>query len=163
MVFPELSNYVIPIALSAIFFVFLLNVVRFDCSNIFNNILLFGLLIIMIVFIVFALSNPSADPSNLNNFFEQGHSGKFGFLSMVPTAGVAYSSVVAIAFMASEVKNPQKTIPRSTVIAISLTAVLYLLILFSCLLYVSVDFIDANPDLMMLPIFAACNQIAGAE
>ena len=63
----------------------------------------------MIAYVVIAFVSGAWDGSTLVPFFTQGSGGSTGFLAMVPTAMTGYGSIVAMAFMVSEVKNPNKT------------------------------------------------------
>ena len=47
----------------------------------------------------------------------------------IPNAMVGYGSVVAIAFLVSEVKNPNRTVPKSMAISMVLVVLLYLLMI----------------------------------
>ena len=61
--------------------------------------------------------------------------------------------------MANEVENPKKTIPRASFISIIVLAILYCLILFATLGIVTADYLSSNPEIEMIPLFAACAQM----
>lgn len=152
----------VPIAICSIILCLLLNIIKLKDTGKLNIIMVCVLILITIIFVFVAIDNKDNILPSFIPFFTQGHSGAFGFVSMIPTAIVAYSSVVAVAFMADEVKNPKKTISKSCIIAISITALLYLSIIFSCVLYVSQGYIEANPQMKMIPLFAVCSQISNS-
>lgn len=153
------NDFTVVLSIGSIAVCFLLNIIKLKNASKLNIFMVSCLVVIAVIFIVVAISNKDNYTSALCPFFTQGHSGSFGFLSMVPTAIVAYGAVSTVAFMASEVKNPKKTIPISCVIAIAIIAALYLLIIFSCVLYVNQEFINNNPSLKMVPLFAVCSQL----
>lgn len=115
----------------------------------------------MCIFVYICINNQAFDINQLQPFFGQGHSGNFACLSMVPITLISYSAIVAIAFMASDIKNPKKTIPRASIVSIVILAILYTLILFATLGLVSADYLAQHPDLQMIPLFAACGRLAG--
>ena len=157
--FPDVANFQTPIAIASLLFVLFLNIIKVKRTGQINNIMVSALIILMIIFVGVALSNSSFDIKNFVPFFEQGQAGTFGFVSMIPIALMSYSAIVAIAFMANEVENPKNTIPRASVIAIIVLAILYCLILFATLGIVTADYLSKNPDLEMIPLFAACAQM----
>lgn len=158
-----MSNFQIPIALVSLLIVLIVNVVNLKTTGKVNSVLVICLLVIMAVFIGTTITNQNFDLANFVPFFGRGNSGNFGFISMVPTAILSYSSIVTIAFMASEIEKPHRAIPMSCIIAIFFISVFYALIIFSTLGVVSCEFLAQNPDLTMIPIFAACSQLANAE
>lgn len=155
--FPVCSNLQVPIAIASILLVFILNIIKLKNTGKINNILVFIIIFIMIIFCVCVFTNEGFNPSQLMPFFNQGNSGTFGFVSMVPIALMSYSAIVTVAFMAEDIHEPKKTIPKSSIIAISILALLYLLIIFATLGVVSSEFLAQNPDLQMVPLFAACS------
>lgn len=116
----------------------------------------------MLLFIFVCINNESFNIDQFQPFFDQGHSGSFACLSMVPITLISYSAIVSIAFMASDIKKPNKTIPRASIVAIIILAILYSLIIFATLGLVSADYLAQHPDLQMIPLFAACERLIGA-
>lgn len=155
-VFPEVANFQTPIAIASFLFVLVLNIIKVKRTGQINNIMVAALIILMVVFVGVAISNSSFDVKNFVPFFGQGQAGTFGFVSMVPIALMSYSAIVAVAFMANEVEDPKKTIPRASFISVIVLAILYCLILFATLGIVTADYLSQNPDLEMIPLFAAC-------
>lgn len=161
-VFPGVSNFQTPIAIASLLFVLVLNIVKVKRTGQINNVMVTVLIVMMLVFVGVAVTNSAFDDRNFVPFFEQGQAGPLGFVSMIPIALMSYSAIVAVAFMANEVENPKKTIPRASVISIVVLAVLYCLILFATLGIVTADYLSSNPNVQMIPLFAACYKIVGA-
>lgn len=116
----------------------------------------------MLVFVVFVIASPSFQIQNFNPFFGQGSGGQFACFSMVPVAIVAYSAISSIAFMADEVKNPNRNIPIACLITIVVISVIYCLIIFSIVGLVSAQYLAQNPDVQMIPLFVVAQNIADA-
>ena len=153
--FPVFSGLQIPMAIAAVAFCFLLNTLKFSVTGNASTVMVIGLVTTMVIFIAVGLFGGSWDASQLTPFFSQGALGTTGFMSAVPTAMVAYGSIVAIAFMVSEVKNPNRNVPKSILIAMSIVVVLYLLILLATLGLVTAGFLNENPGMRFIPLYAA--------
>ena len=162
MSFPIFHNLTIPLALIAMLLVFILNVIKIKNSSWVTMILVFALIAFMIVFSVVCITNKSFDINKMIPFFRQGKAGSLGFVSMIPVAIIAYSAITSVAFMASEIKDPKKTIPRASVISIVVLALLYCLILFATLGLITADYLSVYPQFQMVPLFAACMQLWNA-
>lgn len=122
-------------------------------------VLVFALIAFMIVFSVVCITNKSFDINKMIPFLRQGKAGSLGFVSMIPVAIIAYSAITSVAFMASEIKDPKKTIPRASVISIVVLALLYCLILFATLGLITADYLSVYSQFQMVPLFAACMQL----
>lgn len=157
--FPGAENLQIPIAVASLLFVLILNVINVKSTGRINNVMVSALFVLMIIFICVAFSSSEFDLNNMLPFFSQGNAGVFGFVSMTPIALMSYSAIVSIAFMANQIHNPKKTIPRASVIAIIILAIFYCLILFATLGVITADFLNDHPDLQMIPLLAACIQL----
>lgn len=129
--FPIFAGKQIPLAIIAILFILFLNSVKFSLAGKVNNLLVLGLIIAMAIYIGVSFESGVWDSSMLTPFFSQGAKGSTGFLRMVPTAMVGYGSIVAMAFMVSEVKDPNKNVPKSILIAMGLVLLLYVGIVFA--------------------------------
>ncbi len=145
----------IPLAIAAILLCLLLNSFRISVTGKINTVLVLGLLAALITFICIALFGGKWDYEMLLPFFSQGNSNATGFLSAVPTAMVGYGSIVAIAFMVSEVKNPNKNVPKSIFIAMSIVATMYALVILATTGLVSAQFLAENPGMRFIPLYAA--------
>lgn len=153
--FPIFSGLQIPMAIAAVAFCFVLNALKFSVTGNASTVMVIGLVTTMLLFIGIGLFAGHWDAAQLTPFFTQGAMAQSGFISAVPTAMVAYGSIVAIAFMVSEVKNPNRNVPRSIFIAMSIVVVLYLLILLTTLGLVTAGFLDQNPGMRYIPLYAA--------
>ncbi|TCL55166.1 amino acid/polyamine/organocation transporter (APC superfamily) [Kineothrix alysoides] len=153
--FPILANLQIPLALGAIAFCFILNTLKFAVAGRLNNILVGILILTMLIFICVGIFGGSWDSSQLVPFFSQGASGSTGFLSVVPTAMVGYGSIVAIAFMVSEVKDPNKNVPKSILIAMGIVVTLYSLIILATVGLITAGYLAENPGMRFIPLYAA--------
>lgn len=146
----------IPLALFAIALCLVLNIVRFSTAGKLNNILVALLLTCMLTFVGVSLFGGEYDASMLLPFFSQGSVPHTGFLAAVPTAMVGYGSVVAVAFMVSEVRDPKKNVPRAIVIAMGIVTAVYVLMILATLGLVSARYLEENPGMRYIPIYAAC-------
>lgn len=153
--FPALNNYQVPIAIATVVICGLLNLVNFAVTGKANTILTFGLAATMIVFILAALFGGQWDASMLTPFFTQGAEGAFGFMGAIPIAMVAYGSIVAVSFMVGEIKDPNKTVPKAMTIAMIVVVALYVLVMISVLGLVSSGFLQENPGMAYIPLYAA--------
>ena len=122
--FPVFANMQIPLALIAVAFITILNCANFALAGKVNNLLVLALVITMVAYIAISFGSGQWDANLLTPFFTQGSAGSTGFLAMVPTAMTGYGSIVAMAFMVSEVKNPNRNVPRSVLIAMILTVLM---------------------------------------
>jgi len=68
---------------------------------------------------------------------------------------VAYGSVVAIAFMVGQVKDPNRTVPKSMAIALIIVVALYLLMIIGTMGHITTQFLVENPGMRFIPMFAA--------
>lgn len=153
--FPIFQGMQIPLAVGSIILIFILNIVKFALAGKVNNLLVLGLALTMIAYVVIAFVSGAWDGSTLTPFFSQGAAGNTGFLAMVPTAMTGYGSIVAMAFMVSEVKNPNRNVPRSVLIAMIIVLCLYLSIILATVGMVSADFLMENPGMQFIPLYAA--------
>ncbi len=149
------GEWQIPLAIISILFCFLLNSLRISVTGKVNNVLVFALIVSLGVFVGVALFAGEWDANMLKPFFSQGSSGNLGFLAAVPTAMIGYGSIVAIAFMVGEVKDPNKNVPKSVLIAMSIVAVLYIVVILATTGLVSAQFLSENPGMRFIPLYAA--------
>lgn len=150
------ANLQIPLALISILFCVILNCLSFSTAGKINTVLVAFLVITIVIYVGTALFGGSYDASLLTPFFSQGAGGSFGFLSAVPTAIIGFSSIMAVAFIASEVKDAEKNVPKSMLIAITIVAVIYALIILATLGLITAQFLADNPGMQYIPLFAAC-------
>jgi len=146
----------IPLAIITVAICLLLNSIKFSVAGKLNSILVGALIASLSIYVFACFCGESWDFSMLEPFFTQGKTGTFGFMAAVPTAMVGYGSIVAIAFMVSEVKNPSKNVPKAVLIAMCIVATIYILIILATLGLVSASFLDKNPGMRYIPLYAAC-------
>ena len=143
--FPIFANKQVPLAIVSVLIILVLNSVSFSLAGKANTIMVVGLAVTMVVYAVVGITHGQWDAGTMIPFFSQGSGGSAGFLAVVPTAMVAYGSIVAMAFMVSEVKDPNKTVPKSILIAMGLVVILFLLVLLATVGLVSAQFLEENP------------------
>ncbi|MEG1012481.1 MAG: APC family permease [Ruthenibacterium sp.] len=142
-------------AVIAVLICMALNLIKITDAGKFNNVLVGGLVITMLVYIVVAFTSGQWDAKLFVPVFTQGAQGPAGFLSAIPTAMVGYGSCVAIAFMVSEVKNPNRTVPKSLIISLIIVVALYLLVIVSTLGLITAQMLIDTPFFRFIPLFAA--------
>ncbi|SDL32987.1 APC family permease [Natronincola ferrireducens] len=133
----------------------ILNILKFSVTGKANTFLVSLLVATMLVFIAVGLFGGNWDTSLITPFFTQGVKGGTGFISAIPNAMLAYGSIVAIAFMVSEVKNPNVNVPKSVLIAMGIVVSLYSLIIITTVGLVTADFLHENPGMRFIPLYAA--------
>lgn len=154
--FPWASELQVPLALAVIALCVVLNCIDFSTTGRINTCIVLLLIVSMAIYIINAFTSPTYDTSYLTPVFTQGIGGKAGFLSSVPTAIIGYSSISAIAFIVSEVRDPKRTVPRSMFISIVIVIAIYILMILATLGHVNVAFLNENPGFQYIPMFAVC-------
>ncbi len=150
------SSIQVPLAIVSTLICMVLNLVNFKTTGKLNTVLVSGLLIALGIYVVAAFSSSSWDASLFVPFFLQGSEGKFGFAQAVPTAMLGYGSIVSIAYLVGEVKNPKRDVPVSVVIGMIIVLSIYSLVIISTLGLVSASFMSENPGMRYIPLYAAC-------
>lgn len=153
--FSALGGLQVPLAIVAVLLCMGLNLVKITDAGKYNNVLVGGLIITMLLYIGIAFFSGTWNPANFTPFLTQGAKGATGFITAIPNAMVAYGSVVAIAFMVSEVKNPNRTVPRSMAISMVLVVLLYLLMILATMGNITTQLLVDNPGFRFIPMFAA--------
>lgn len=96
-----------------------------------ENVLTLAKIAILSVFIFFGLSQIFSEPAqSMENFTPFLPKGMGGILVAMGLTFIAFEGYDLIATVAEEIKNPEKNIPRATFIALGITMIIYLLILF---------------------------------
>ena len=131
------------------------NMVYSHGSGRFQNVLVFVVLLILLIFI--GIGAPAIDHNNYEPFEPNGHS------SVIAVAGlvfVAFGGLGKIADIAGEVRKPAKNIPRGLFLAYGTVAVLYVVIVFTIVG-------DVDPAAMakapMLPLTVAAKSLMGVN
>lgn len=160
--FPAFGKYQVPIAIATVVICGLLNLVNIAITGKANTLLTVGLAATMVVFVAVALFSGQWDASMLVPFFTQGAEGTWGFMSAIPIAMVAYGSIVAVSFMVGEIKDPNKTVPKAMSIAMGVVVALYVLVMVTVLGLVGSGFLQQNPGMAYIPLYAAAfTKLAG--
>jgi amino acid transporter len=96
-----------------------------------ENVLTISKLVVLGIFVYFGLTeifgNPHQVKESFTPFFPKGMSGVFIAMGLT---FIAFEGYDLIATVAEEIKSPEKNIPRATFIALGITIIMYLLILF---------------------------------
>jgi len=153
--FPFFADKVVLVAIIAAILCGVANIVNFAITGKANTALTVLLLVTLVTFIVAAFTSGQWDASNFTPFFTQGSDGSRGFLTQVPTAMLAYGSIVAAAFMVGEIKDAEKTMPKAMLIAIIVVISFYLLVLISTIGLVTAAYLHENPGMTYIPLYAA--------
>ncbi len=153
--FSALNNYQLVIGILAVIVPGVLNLMKVSAMGKVNTGITIVHVATMAIFMVVAFCSGQWDSSNFVPFFTQGTGGSMGFLSAVPVAMLAYGSIVAIAFMVGEVKNPKKTVPLAMTIAMVIVVAVYVLMMVSTMGLITAKYLEANPGMTYIPIFAA--------
>ena len=119
--FPVIPVKVIAGAICLIFII--INYLGLKDSVIFNNILVTIKVLILLFFVIFGLG--FFRPGNFTPFAPEG---SMGILSGAALIFFAYTGFARVTIMAEEVKNPEKTIPRSIYLALGISTAIYLLV-----------------------------------
>ncbi len=153
--FPALGSMGTLIAIATVILCGVLNIIEISAMGKINTGLTIGLIATMLLFIVTGFTSGKWDASKLTPFFTQGANGTFGFMGAIPVAMVAFGAIVAVSFMVGEIRNPRKTVPQSMVISMSVVLVLYVLMIVTTLGLVTAGFLQQNPGMAYIPMYAA--------
>lgn len=154
--FPSFQNKKVILALCSILFCLALNMIGTSFMSKINTTLVFFLLATMMVYVVTVFTSGKWDASLLTPFFSQGSKGSWGFITAVINAKLGYGAITSIAFLVSEVENPEKDVPRSMVIGMTLVVSIYTIMILATMGLISASFLRENPGMRFIPMFAAC-------
>ena len=121
--FPAVSVKIIAVVICLIFIV--INYLGLRESILFNNILVTAKVLILLFFVAFGLG--FLRPGNFTPLAPEGSLGILGGAALI---FFAYTGFARVSIMAEEVKDPEKTIPRSIYLALGISTVIYLLVSF---------------------------------
>lgn len=152
--FPVFADMQIPLAVGACILLGLLNLLGITVAGGTNFVLVIFLVGTLTVFSAIGLFFGNWDAALLQPFFTQGVKGATGWISAIPNAMVAFGSIVAVAFLVSDVENPRKNVPRATFWAMAIVLLIYLAVILTTLGYVSADFLKENEGFRFIPLFA---------
>jgi basic amino acid/polyamine antiporter, APA family len=120
-VFPEVPVKIIAGIICLIFII--INYLGLKESVLFNNILVTLKVLILLFFIAFGLGY-----FHPGNFIPLAPAGSMGILSGAALIFFAYTGFARVTIMAEEVKDPEKTIPRSIYLSLAISTAIYLLV-----------------------------------
>ena len=119
--FPSVPVKVISVAICLVFII--INYLGLKGSVLFNNLLVMAKILILVFFIAFGLGFLRPD-----NFIPFTPEGSMGILSGAALIFFAYTGFARVTIMAEEVKDPEKTIPRSIFLSLGISTVIYLFV-----------------------------------
>ncbi len=154
--FPWASGLQIPLALLSILLCLGLNAMSIGLAGKINILLVLALLGTLLAYICTAFFGGTYDAAQLQPVFTQGNSGPLGFLGAIPVAIIGYSGIVALAFIVSEVRDANRTVPRAMGTAIGIVTAVYLLVILATMGLVTAGYLNDNPGMRFIPIFCAC-------
>ncbi|NLV98592.1 MAG: APC family permease [Clostridiaceae bacterium] len=153
--FPAFNNYQALIAVITILFCGVLNIFDISVTGKANTLLTTLLVLALLVFAAVSFGSGEWSGELFTPFFTQGAGGASGWISAIPIAMAAYGSVVAVAFMVGEIRDPDKNVPRATFLAMVIVVALYVLVIVAVLGLVSTQYFLENPDMAYIPLYAA--------
>ena len=118
---PQLS--LIPIAISSVLIVTFVNLIGIKQSSIFNALLVILKISALLLFIIIGFSH-----INLSLYQPFMPNGIEGVLNGAALIFFAYIGFGRPATAAEEIKNPRKTVPRSIILALALSTIIYILV-----------------------------------
>jgi len=124
--FPALSSQVVLIAVIATIILGVLCCFNITVAGAANTIMTIILICILVLFGIMCAASGSFSAANFTPFFTRGVGGGTGFITAIPVAMLAYNAIAGTAFLATQIKNAKRTIPRVMVIAMIITIVIYL-------------------------------------
>lgn len=119
--FPAIPLKIIAVIICLIFII--INYLGLKESTVLNNLLVTVKVLILLFFVVFGLGFFITD-----HFTPFTPTGMTGILSGAALIFFAYTGFARVTIMAEEVKEPEKTIPRSIYLALGISTVIYILV-----------------------------------
>ncbi|MBP5211135.1 MAG: amino acid permease [Bacteroidales bacterium] len=152
--FPALKSGTLIAVISILAAIVILSVSNRRSQRI-QNVLVVILIAIIVFYCALALFGGGFDTSGFADFFTSGSKGKSGFLSAIPLAMVAYGGCVSIAFIATEVRRPEKNIHRSLFIGLGIVALLYAALIASIVGTLPISILYEDEGMRYIPLFAS--------
>lgn len=119
--YPSIPVKAIAVIICLVFLI--INYLGLKGSVLFNNLLVITKILILLFFIAFGLG--FLRPGTFTPFAPEGSVGILGGAALI---FFAYTGFARVTIMAEEVKDPEKTIPRSIYLALGISTVIYLLV-----------------------------------
>lgn len=120
-----------------------------------QNALVVVLICAMTVYCLTAFFGGHFNTGNFKGFFTSGSKGSTGFLSAIPLALVAYGGSIVIAFMAGDVRNPGKNIPRSLLLGLGAVSLIYIAIITAITGTLPLEELQKSEEARFIPLFAS--------
>jgi len=156
--FPSLANTFAKnlISGSLIIFLSVLNLLGLKTSKMVNNIITFGKLIPLIVFIIVGIF--FIDPTNFSPFVvvSQGNSVSSAFASASIVLFYAFTGFESVAVAAKDMNDPKRNVPKALILVMAIVSLFYLLILI-----VSIGILGMNLNGASMPVALAFQQVLG--
>ncbi|MGI6484850.1 MAG: APC family permease [Tepidanaerobacteraceae bacterium] len=127
-VFPGLQQYTVPVGVLWVILCWYLNIIGISQLGKINTVLTILLLLLCLGYICLGIGDINF--SNFSPFFNTGSMGSRGILTAIPMAMLGYGSVIAIASIAEEIRDPQKIIPKAIGISQFIVVCFYFVMLF---------------------------------
>ncbi|MCW4572774.1 basic amino acid/polyamine antiporter, APA family [Venenivibrio stagnispumantis] len=121
----EAGTYIDLFAFLALVFVFILLTIGIKESATFNNFIVALKLLVLIVFVIFGL--PHINFANFSDFLPYGWEGVWRAAALIV---FAYLGFDAIATVAEEAKNPNKTVPLGLILSLAISTLFYMVVSF---------------------------------
>jgi APA family basic amino acid/polyamine antiporter len=119
--FPAVPVKIIAVIICLTFII--INYVGLKESVVFNNILVTAKVLVLLFFVAYGMG--FFRPGNFAPLMSEG---SMGILSGAALIFLAYTGFARVTIMAEEVRDPEKTIPRSIYLALGISTVIYLLV-----------------------------------
>ncbi len=139
-----------------IFFVWWLNAKSINAMGKIHNKLTVCLVFVLGFYVVLGLINGNNE--NLQPFVG-GTMGGMGIAAGIPIAMLSYGSIIAVASFAGEIQNPKKNVPKIMVTAVSLTVLMFSLILLATFRMAPVEDFLADPGRQYYPLSYALGKV----
>lgn len=153
--FSGLGDYIGIISILSILLCLVLNIINFSTTGKINTVLAIALGALLLLYSFLVLKSDSFTLQNMQPFFTQGAEGTFGFLKAVPIAMIAYSSIMSVSFMAGEVDEPNRNIPKAVCIGMFIVVSIYTLVMLATVGVISASELGES-DAVYIPLFQVC-------
>lgn len=124
-------------------------------SRVVHNTLVISILAMIVCYCCVALFSGSFDISNFNGFFVKGAKGGGGFISAVPLAMVAYGGSIFVAYLAADVKRPERNIRLSFFLGLGAVALIYIALIATIIGTLPLEVLAEDESVRYIPVFAS--------
>lgn len=148
---PTIKNIIIIAMIASLGVV---NILGVSLSKVLNNVITLGKLIPLFLFIAVGIFFINGD--NFVPMFPTGHSGEINFAAASLLMFYAFTGFESIAVAAEDMENPEKNIPRATILVMLIVSLIYILILVS-----SIGIMGSDLALSSAPLADAAGRVMG--